>query len=64
MTKGEMMKTVYTEKELRNIDSAIPMEMWKDVRVRVCVMNYNDSIFGNLENMLEVAKERKIEFNF
>lgn len=29
MTKGDLMKLVFTEEELRNVDSAIPLE-WAD----------------------------------
>jgi hypothetical protein len=68
MNKGQMMKRVYTEKELRNIDSAIPIEYWKDKDNNpnykdpaIHVMNYNDNgAFGKLENIEEIATERNI----
>jgi hypothetical protein len=68
MNKGQMMKAVYTAKELRNIDSAIPMAYWDgknpDIQVdsAIHVMNYNEPTpYGKLENMEEVAKERGID---
>lgn len=60
MTKGELMKAVYTEEERRNIDTAIPQELWAGIDTWSHVMNYNDSVFGKLENMLEIAIERNI----
>lgn len=65
-----MMKLVYSEEELRNIDSAIPIEFWNgadpDIQVdpAIYVMNYNGenkSVFGCLENMEEIAKQRNIK---
>jgi len=68
MNKGQMMKLVYTEQELRNIDSAIPIEYWNkknpeiQVDPAIHVMNYNgdNGCFGKLENMETVALERNI----
>lgn len=64
MNKGQMMKLVYTEHELQNIDSALPMEYWKLVDVSVHVMNYNNNgPFGRLENMETEACARGIELH-
>jgi len=64
MTKGEMMKKIYTEKELQNIDSAIPISYWEKVNPHLYVMNYNDNgAFGKLESLLQVAEERDINLN-
>lgn len=67
MTKGEMMKLVYTEDELRRIDSAIPKEYWdgKEPSIQVDpaihVMNYNEPHnWGVLENMEHIAENRGI----
>ena len=62
VSKGDLMKLIYTEEELRRIDSAIPIEMWEThPPIRHC-MNYNDNtIFGKCENIFDVAEERGIE---
>lgn len=63
-----MMKLVYSAKELRNIDVAIPKVYWdgKDKSIQVDtaihVVNYNEpNRMGKLENMEEIAKERGID---
>lgn len=65
------MKAVYTEEELRNIDSALPIAYWdgKDPTIQVDVashiVNYNPpSSWGVLENMHLIAKARgfKVEW--
>ncbi len=43
MTKGEIMRKVYTEDELCNIDTAIPIEYWKTHDPHIHVMNYNNT---------------------
>lgn len=65
------MKLVYTEQELRSIDSAIPIAYWdgKDPSIQVDtaihVMNYNDNgPFGELENMEVIAEQRNIKFEW
>ena len=55
------MKAVYSSVELRNIDAALPIEIWDKVDNYLTVMNYNDHSFGQVENMLEVAYERHIQ---
>ena len=61
MNKGELMQAVYSKEELRNIDSAIPMELWKKVETYSHVMNYNEpNRQGKLENMYDIAKQRNI----
>ena len=59
MTKGELMKSVYSKEELRNIDSAIPMEYWKTHETYWHVMNYNSGN-GVLEDMREIGKYKLI----
>lgn len=60
-TKGDLMKAVYTEDELQNIDSAIPIHLWDDHPTFNHVMNYNEPHRqGRLENMFEVADKRGI----
>jgi len=62
MIKGMLMKLVYTSEELRNIDTGLPISLWKKVDdTYYYVMNYNDrGVGGNLEDMREIAKERNI----
>jgi hypothetical protein len=60
MTKGELMKLIYTQAELVNIDTATPMHTWKDHDPADHVMNYNNSTLGTLENLYEIAAQRKI----
>lgn len=71
MNKGQLMKLVYTEKELRNIDAGLPKEYWdgknKDIQVDTYfhVMNYNHNRpFGKLEDMREIAKERSVDIGY
>lgn len=64
MTKGEMMKKVYTEEELQKIDTGIPLELSLGIDTAIHVMNFNNSIFGKLENMEEVAKKRNIPLGY
>ena len=51
ITKGELMKIVYSDMELCNIDASLPWSyrMLKDNFYMV--MNYNDNIFGELQDM-------------
>ena len=63
--KGDLMKLIFTKKELRNIDSAIPVEIYltmaKTQDSTFLVMNYNENhVFGKLENLLQVAYDRNI----
>jgi hypothetical protein len=53
MNKGELMKTVYTIEELANIDASLPIEIHLKYGIDsfYLVMNYNDNIFGELEDM-------------
>ena len=62
VSKGDLMTIIYSEKELRNIDSAIPIQLWEEYPPIRHVMNYNEStIFGNCENLFEIATQRGIE---
>jgi len=42
VSKGDLMKLVYSEEELRNIDSAIPANVWDEYPPIKHVMNYNE----------------------
>ena len=58
MNKGELMKTKYTIDELKNIDASLPLEIIKELlangeEIYYYVMNYNNSVFGVLEDMRE-----------
>ena len=64
MKKGELMKLVYTQKELRSIDSAVPQPLWDKINTSIHVMNYNNSgAFGDLENLYKVALKRGIKID-
>ena len=59
MTKGELMKNTYSESELRNIDASLPVEIIIELNKNkqdtyFYVMNYNNNIFGTLEDMRKV----------
>ena len=60
-TKGELMKSVYTEKELGNVDASLPMEihLTYGVDAYYFVMNYNKSVFGELQDMRDVLIDKK-----
>ena len=65
MNKGELMKTIYTDDELKNIDPSLP-HGWEtnfgDLPSSYWfVMNYNDNCFGCLEDMRLMANYRNIE---
>ena len=63
LSKGDLMRLIYSKEELTAIDSAIPMQVW-ETHMPVChVMNYNGNnrIYGELQNLFEVAKERGID---
>ena len=66
--KGDLMRLVFTKEELRNVDSAIPIECWKDVDTTITVMDYNDRnecnrCFGKLTNLLELAYAKGIDIS-
>jgi hypothetical protein len=64
MTKGEMMKLVYTTEELRSIDSAIPIGLWDRIDTRVHVVNYNKPYRGGrLENLETESCNRGVDLN-
>lgn len=60
-TKGELMKLVYTEAELSNIDASLPREIHLSYGVDAYyfVMNYNENICGELEDMRKLIKQPK-----
>ena len=64
MNKGELMKTIYTDDELKSIDPSLP-NGWDESADAPnsywFVMNYNESCFGCLEDMRLMANERNIE---
>ncbi len=51
MTKNDLMKKVYTKNELRNVDSAIPANLWPMLDTTEYVMDYNDNSLGRLVNL-------------
>lgn len=59
MNKGDLMKLVYTEAELRNVDSAIPIELWNEIDTSIYVMDYNNNgPFGKLVNLMDRLREQ------
>jgi hypothetical protein len=59
MTKGELMKNTYSKSELKNIDASLPMEIITELNKNkqdtyFYVMNYNNNVFGTLEDMRKV----------
>jgi hypothetical protein len=62
--KGELMRLVYSEKELRNVDSAIPMSLWGDIDTAIHVYDYNTNSFGDLVNLERLAEKKSIKFKW
>ena len=55
-TKGELMSNTYSKDELKNIDVTLPIEVSnslikKNEDTFFYVMNYNENIFGEVEDM-------------
>jgi len=55
-TKNELMKKTYSKDELKNIDVTLPIEVSnslikKNEDTFFYVMNYNENIFGEVEDM-------------
>jgi hypothetical protein len=64
LTKGEIMRIVFTEDELKNIDVNTPHEPENPRSWFWCVMDYNvQSVFGEIVDMRERARERGIIFS-
>jgi len=59
ITKGALMKQVYTKEELGNIDASLPREIHLTYGVDAFffVMNYNKNVFGELEDMRKLIKQ-------
>tara|TARA_Y100000034_G_C6665475_1_gene291911 strand:+ start:22 stop:231 length:210 start_codon:yes stop_codon:yes gene_type:complete len=64
MTKGELMKKIYTDDELKNIDPSLPLKFYNDNsdngKFFWFVMDYNINSFGQIEDMRIIAKNRNI----
>jgi hypothetical protein len=61
-TKGEFMKAVYSAQELKNIDSAVPIDQWDSHNPLYHVMNFNDAgAFGRLENLFDIAQGKGVD---
>ena len=59
MTKADIMKLVYSEKELRHVDAAIPQIVWDMIDTSIHVMDYNQG-HGVLVNLETKAAEQGI----
>jgi hypothetical protein len=70
MTKGEVMEVLFTKAELSNVDSSIPMDYMSYAGGHIqsdeafwFVMDYNNSVLGELVDMREKAKDMEIDLN-
>lgn len=62
ISKGDIMRKVYSEEENGRIDSSTPVHTWAKYPPIDHVMNYNEpNTYGKLENIYEVAEERKVQ---
>jgi|TARA_R100000750_G_scaffold9351_2_gene6307 hypothetical protein len=65
MNKGELMKAIYTADELKNIDPSLPHGWEADFGYSPSsywfVMNYNENVFGRLEDMRTIIKQKEKE---
>ena len=60
LSKGELMKLVYTEEELRRVDPDLPIECWKELDTSIHVMDYNEPhCNGKIVNLVEKYEEVK-----
>ena len=59
LSKGDLMKLVFTKEELRNVDSAIPVELWKELDTSIHVVDYN--IGGKIVNLVEKYGAMQLE---
>ena len=61
MNKGQLMQLIYTGEELKNIDASLPINILSELdNIYYFVMNYNDSVFGKLEDMRVISNQRDI----
>ncbi|MBN2617229.1 MAG: hypothetical protein JXR64_02830 [Spirochaetales bacterium] len=51
ITKEELIKMVYSEKELQNVDNRIPPILWAMLDTSEYVMDYNENSAGRLTNL-------------
>jgi len=62
MNKGQKMKLIYSDEELRHIDSAIPIGLWHKIDTSIHVVNYNEPHrYGKLQNLETEAASRGID---
>jgi len=53
-TKGELMKLVFSENELSNVDASLPLAMVNVKDSFWMVMNYNNNALGELQDMRDI----------
>jgi hypothetical protein len=64
ISKGDLMKKIFTKEELRNIDAAVPNGSVPAKETFYYIMDYNkESVFGKLVDMREEAAKRGITLN-
>ena len=49
---------VYSKKELRNVDSAIPKLMWDEIDTSIHAMDYNNGSMGVVVNLLKKLSQK------
>jgi DNA repair protein RadC len=64
-TKRQLMQMAYSEEELRNIDTALPMDTVRKINElglnsTFFVMNYYDNVFGRIENIASMLLTRHL----
>jgi len=59
LNKGQRMRILFTEDEIRNVDTAIPCELYKTHDTFYYCNDYNKAkAFGVLTNLVDLFKER------
>tara|TARA_Y100000310_G_scaffold333826_1_gene412186 strand:- start:429 stop:650 length:222 start_codon:yes stop_codon:yes gene_type:complete len=60
MTKIQVLKLIYSKDEIKNIDCSLPLECYnKDHFFHV--MNFNKNVFGLLQDIRNIAKNKNIK---
>ena len=67
-TKGELMSNTYSKDELKNIDASLPMETILELQDKnedsfFYIMNYNENIFGEVEDMRKEELKKQVSKN-
>ena len=65
MTKIQVLKLIYSKDEIKNIDCSLPLTTYLN-RIPIHdhffhVMNFNKNIFGALQDIRSIAKNKNIK---